>query len=525
MASADLKEELNCSICLEVYVDPVTLRCGHNFCRACINQVLDSQRRQGVFTCPECRSVFKKRPWLQKNVTLSNIAERFHSSLPEQKKVEVPCTYCIHTTVPAVQSCLLCEASMCDKHLKVHSKSPDHVLIEPTTSPGKWKCSIHNKILQYYCTVDSTCLCKSCSQGANHRGHQVQTVNEASRNKKDKLKNILTQLTSKRQKNEKSLQSLQEIKKKANDAATTITTRVNGLFQQIRQRLDILEAQTVNRIVKQAEKNAKPLSDLIQQMEIKNNELYSKMCHVEELCSVTDPVTVLQEKESTQGNFCVPDKGGHPDIPKIAKMDEILISLNLHKEFSTILTNVSEVLNLPGMSELQFDEDTAASNVTISPDLLIAEGTKDNDDDDDDDDDEDNMFESHQVLSKTGLSGGRHYWEVELHDTNNWRIGMSYYSIDREGNDSVFGNTDESWCICKSLKSYSFRHDGKRIFLPSSFKRFQRLGIYLDFNKGQLSFYNVEMEVEHLHTYYHKFREPLHAAIRVGYGVWVKILK
>ncbi|XP_018409120.1 PREDICTED: E3 ubiquitin/ISG15 ligase TRIM25-like [Nanorana parkeri] len=524
MASADLKEELNCSICLEVYVDPVTLRCGHNFCRECINRVLDSQRRCGVFTCPECRSVFRKRPWLQKNVTLSNIAERFHSTLPDQKKTGVSCRYCIHTAVPAVQCCLHCEASLCDSHLKVHPKSPEHVLIEPTTSPGKLKCSLHKQVLQYYCTVDSTCLCVSCLQGANHRGHKTKPLGEASKYKKDNLKKILTQLTSNRQETEKRLQSLRERKGRANDSVNSFAARLGGMFRQIRERLDFLEVQTADYVAKEAERNAKPISDLIQQLEIKKDELCSKICHVEELCNVTDPLTVLQEKESTKGDFCVTEKGGRQDVPKIAEMDEFLIALNLQKELSEVLKNVPEMLKLPGTSQLQLDRRTAAPNVTISPDFLMANGAQENYFKSLSDD-TDNRFDSHQVLGKTGLNGGRHYWEVELWDTNTWRIGMSYFSIDRDGDDSIFGNTDESWCLCKSQKGYFFRHDGGYVSVSSSFKRFRRLGIYLHFDKGQLSFYSLEPEVRFLHTFYHRFREPLHAAIRVGYGAWVKIVK
>lgn len=528
MASADLKEELNCSICLEVYVDPVTLRCGHNFCRECITRVLDSQRRCGVFTCPQCRSVFRRRPWLQKNVTLSNIAERFQatsstSTEPHRSRAGVSCTYCIHSAVPAIQCCLHCEASLCDSHLKVHPRSPEHVLIEPTTSPGKWKCSIHNKVLQHYCPVDSTCLCMVCLQGAHHRGHKTQSLAEASKCKKEHLKKTLTQLTSNRKETEKRLQSLQERRKRAGDSTSAFTARLGSLFRQIRERLDALEVQTADRIAKEAEKNAKPISDLIQQLEIKKDELCSKIYHIEELCHVTDPLTVLQEKESTKGDFCVTEKGGRQDAPKIADVDEFFAALNLQKALSEMLKNLPHMLNIPGPSELQLDKRTAASNVAVSPDLSMAHGTQV-------DfskwfDDTDRRFESHQVLSRRGLDGGRHYWEVELCDTNIWRIGMSYFSIDRDGDDAIFGNTDESWCLSKSQKGYSFRHNGHYVPVSSSIRKFKRLGIYLNYEKGQLSFYSLEPEVRFLHTFYHRFREPLHAAIRVGYGTWVKIVK
>ncbi|MEE6506109.1 hypothetical protein FKM82_007517 [Ascaphus truei] len=40
------------------------------------------------------------------------------------------------------------------------------------------------------------------------------------------------------------------------------------------------------------------VSDLIQQLEIKKDELSRKMLHIEELSNITDPLTVLQGQES-----------------------------------------------------------------------------------------------------------------------------------------------------------------------------------------------------------------------------------
>ncbi|CAI9620419.1 unnamed protein product, partial [Staurois parvus] len=150
MASSDLRKELECSVCLNIYTDPVTLRCGHNFCRDCIGRVLDTQEGSGGYSCPECREEFQDRPALRRNITLRNIVENFQSTHPEQEESGVFCTYCIHTPVPAVKSCLMCEASLCDNHLRVHSKSPEHVLCDPTTSLKDRKCSIHKKLLEYY---------------------------------------------------------------------------------------------------------------------------------------------------------------------------------------------------------------------------------------------------------------------------------------------------------------------------------------------------------------------------------------
>uniref|UniRef100_A0A4W3JN34 Uncharacterized protein n=1 Tax=Callorhinchus milii TaxID=7868 RepID=A0A4W3JN34_CALMI len=53
----NLTDDLNCSVCLDLFTDPVTLECGHNFCRSCIS---GSWEKKESKACPECRTVFAK---------------------------------------------------------------------------------------------------------------------------------------------------------------------------------------------------------------------------------------------------------------------------------------------------------------------------------------------------------------------------------------------------------------------------------------------------------------------------------
>uniref|UniRef100_A0A3B1JL25 Ring finger protein 135 n=1 Tax=Astyanax mexicanus TaxID=7994 RepID=A0A3B1JL25_ASTMX len=62
---------LKCSICFELFTDPVTLSCGHNYCLNCIQRYLS----RGTRTCPQCRSKLPHTPNLKKNVALSNILD------------------------------------------------------------------------------------------------------------------------------------------------------------------------------------------------------------------------------------------------------------------------------------------------------------------------------------------------------------------------------------------------------------------------------------------------------------------
>ncbi|XP_063807054.1 E3 ubiquitin/ISG15 ligase TRIM25-like isoform X2 [Pseudophryne corroboree] len=302
MASADLRQELHCSICLSIYTDPVTLRCGHNFCRVCIDRVLDTQEGCGVYTCPECRAECQERPALIRNIPLCNILGSFLSTRPDQEETGIFCTYCIHSPVPVAKSCLHCEAHLCDNHLRVHSKSVEHVFCDPTTALENRKCSVHKELFKYYCTKDAACICVSCCLIGKHRGHQMESLDEASEKKKKKLRNVLQKLTTKRADTEKRVRSLQERRREDQGTAAGVTETVTALFRDIRRQLEDLERRVLSEISRQEQRVSLSVSDLIGQLEIKKDELSGKMRHIEELCNMSDPVTVLQEPDT--GNLC-----------------------------------------------------------------------------------------------------------------------------------------------------------------------------------------------------------------------------
>ncbi|CAN2391880.1 RING [Pristimantis euphronides] len=306
MSSVDLRNELLCSICLSTYTDPVLLRCGHNYCQLCIGRVLDTQAGSRVYSCPECREKFQKRPELMRNLALRNIMENLLSTQPTQE-TGIFCTYCVDSPVPAVKSCLHCEASLCDKHLRSHSKSSEHVLSAPSTSLENRKCSIHKKILEYYCTEDAACICVYCVAGG-HRGHQVERLDEAFMQKKKKLRNVLQTLKQKKMNTEERVQGLEKRRRKAQGKAEGEAERVTALCTDIRRRVDDLEKKVLREISRQEQEKSLSLSALIQKLEIKKDELSRKIRHIEEQCNRTDPLTVLQEPDT--GDLCDPEEEG-----------------------------------------------------------------------------------------------------------------------------------------------------------------------------------------------------------------------
>ncbi|XP_073506270.1 E3 ubiquitin/ISG15 ligase TRIM25-like [Phyllobates terribilis] len=513
MAVADLRDELDCSICLSTYTDPVMLRCGHNFCRVCIDRVLDTQDKSGVYFCPDCREEFPERPALMRNLTLRNVMENLLFTPPTPMDTGICCTYCVDSPVPAVRSCLHCEASLCDKHLRSHSKSPEHVLSDPSTSLEKRKCSVHKKILEYYCTEDTACICVSCSLVGEHRGHRVEMLDEALEKKKKKLRNVLHKLITKRKETEERVRILEKRWRKAQEKAAGKAERVTALCTDIRRRVDDLEKKVLSEISRQEKEESLSLSALIHQLEIKKDELSRKMRHIEELCNMTDPLTVLQEPDT--GDLCDPeeeggdeDTGGHDKQPHDGDdLDVAVISHTLHT-LCDVISGIRSGIYVEGPADILLDVNTAGNYIHISDDLKTAIRTREKQKRPETSE----RFQDYQVMSRRGFTSGRHYWDVEISKSGRWSVGMCYPSIDRRGRQSYIGYNNKSWSLWRYGNQYLVIHGSQEIRLPGNIFC-NKFRICLDYEAGQLSFYELCDPIRHLHTFTITFTQPLHAAL------------
>ncbi|XP_075061083.1 E3 ubiquitin/ISG15 ligase TRIM25-like [Mixophyes fleayi] len=512
MASADLRQELDCSVCLNIYTDPVTLKCGHSFCRVCIDRVLDTQEGSGAYTCPDCRSKYKKRPGLQRNITLCNIVRSFLSTQPDQEETGIFCTYCVDSHVPAAKSCLHCEASLCDNHLRAHKNSPEHILSDPSTSLGNRKCSVHKELFKYFCSEDAACICVSCCLIGEHRGHQMGSLDEASKKKKEKLRNVLQKLTTKREETEKRVQRLQERRREDQEKAAGVAETVTALFRDIRRQLEDLEKRVLSEISRQEESVSLSVSDLIQQLEIKKDELSRKMRHIEELCNMSDPVTFLQEPDT--GDLCdTEDRERHDDqVHDVGDLYVGLISGKLHT-LSDIITGINTGIYVQEATDILLDVNTAGNDIHISGDRKTASVS----DIYQNHPETPERFQYYQVISTRRFSSGRHYWELDVSKSVSWRVGMCYPSIDRRGRQSLIGDNNKSWCLDRINNQYTVIHDSDVIQLPDNLTS-DRVRIYLDYEAGQMSFYSLSDPIRHLHTVTATFTEPLHAALCVYDG-------
>ncbi|XP_058050071.1 tripartite motif-containing protein 29 isoform X2 [Ahaetulla prasina] len=107
-----------------------------------------------------------------------NRISRVPTGRPRVALEEVFCDSCIDNKQKAVKSCLVCQASFCELHLKPHFEGAafrDHQLLDPIKDFEARKCPIHGKTMELFCQTDQVCICYLC-MFQEHKNHTTVTV-------------------------------------------------------------------------------------------------------------------------------------------------------------------------------------------------------------------------------------------------------------------------------------------------------------------------------------------------------------
>uniref|UniRef100_A0A3B4YBI1 B30.2/SPRY domain-containing protein n=1 Tax=Seriola lalandi dorsalis TaxID=1841481 RepID=A0A3B4YBI1_SERLL len=130
-------------------------------------------------------------------------------------------------------------------------------------------------------------------------------------------------------------------------------------------------------------------------------------------------------------------------------------------------------------------------------------------------------FDKHcQVLCTEALKG-RHYWEVEwsIGDSDEVGVAVAYDRIGRKGGGpaSRLGHNNVSWYFGHRYGLYAW-HNAKEYCGPLPQGDCRKVGVYLDWYAGTLSFYRVSSNrLRHLYTFKTRFTEAVYPAV----WIWV----
>ncbi|XP_070638517.1 tripartite motif-containing protein 43B-like [Bos indicus] len=149
------QKELTCLVCLNFLLDPVTIGCGHSFCRSCL--CLFWEQAKVPASCPVCRQ--------------------------RSEQTSFKTSFLLKNLVSTVRKANLRQFLKCEEHL----------------------CATHKQTKTIFCEADKSLLCLVCSQGQEHKTHRHCLAEEAVEESWEKLAKQMTSLWEKIQETERNL--------------------------------------------------------------------------------------------------------------------------------------------------------------------------------------------------------------------------------------------------------------------------------------------------------------------------------
>ncbi|XP_019205962.1 E3 ubiquitin-protein ligase TRIM21-like [Oreochromis niloticus] len=502
-AASNLRSEdqFLCSICLDVFTDPVTTSCGHNFCKTCISQHWDMNQS---CQCPMCKETFYTRPQLKVNTLFSEMVAQFRreaqqkasSSSSEQqaaKPGEVPCDFCTGTRLKALKSCLVCQTSYCHTHLEPHLTVKGlkrHQLIDAVENLEGRMCTKHDNLLQLFCKTDQTCVCVLCFV-LDHKNHEFVPLREEYEGKKAELEKTEAEIQQMIQKRRLKIQEITESVKMSKDAADRQKAEGVQVFTALMESVERRLKELMKEIEDKQEATEKQAEGLIKDLEQEISELMERSSEVEQLSRSEDHLHLLQSFSSLKA--APPTKDWtevrvHPPSYEetvgraVAQLEETIWKPMKKKLFEAELQRVQQ-----HEVDVTLDPDTANPKLILSDDGKqvycgdVRKKLPNN---------PERFSLCPCVLGEQSFSSGRFYFEVQVKGKTEWTLGVATESINRKGFITIQKPQDGFWTVrlrngneYKALAGPSVPlclHPGP-----------EKVGVFVDYEEGLVSFYDV----------------------------------
>ncbi|XP_059827028.1 zinc-binding protein A33-like [Hypanus sabinus] len=454
-----LTEEAICPICLDFFTDPVSLECGHNFCRSCITQCWESGERN---SCPECREEFADRT-LKVNRVLARLAE---------------------------------------KARKLHLK--------PKGKESKLHCEEHEEELKLFCETDKTLICLICRDAREHKSHNFMPVNEAVNIYQDRVKSSLDSLTKRQADFQEMEQEQKEKISGVREQSQSVQSQITSQFDELRRIITEKEQRALRDIREEEERILNPMEKNLQVIQKNLNAIYKEISKLQEQMDQQDNIIFLMEEARRKRRMS-------DDTQTLSVTDGALLVEKFDHPYLLDIASEEVIGGIKHVS-VTLDVETAGPRLEVSEDRKSVSytGTRRNLPD------TGKRFTYWRcVLGSEGFTSGRHYWEVEVMGNRWWYLGVAAESVDRKGKFTLSPETG-FWTIGRRDDVFGV-YTSPESRLPAD-PIPGRVGVYLSYESGTVSFYNAETK-SHLHTFTgNKFTEKLSPFFWTGYeNEWLRI--
>ena len=351
----NLREEVSCSVCSDLFTDPKHLSCLHSFCFKCLQQWYETCGGGEAIKCPKCQT-FSRVP---ANGELKDLPTSFYLNglidvlaIKECKKTQVKCGNCDKKR-SEVSYCFQCCIFYCDQCVVAHNilrrnrehrvlaikefqdKDLEDVLKRPVFCSRQ---DHQEEELKYYCKECDTTLCQTCVT-LEHGGHALKLIKEEAESQKLGIKSVIEMHRKKLEAKMKEVTQLDEDYAKMiqqNEIVKRDAQRfADNLIKSIQAKLQNIITSVENQTKKSLESLAAKRSEIQHQIRV----LESSLNEADKLLKRSTAAEIVQLKKSLPTIFL----GGNQNEPIVydSSSQEILIFVENKKMYDIV--NMEEI--------------------------------------------------------------------------------------------------------------------------------------------------------------------------------------
>ncbi|XP_078141430.1 nuclear factor 7, ovary-like [Centroberyx gerrardi] len=445
---------LSCHVCSETFRDPVSLSCSHSFCSSCLKQFWEQTKNKN---CPICKRKSSK-DYLLVNFTLKELADSYAGR----------------------QKAGSSETDKGEKKVEV-------------------VCSKHPEVPKWFCKEEQRAVCHVCEFSHQH-GHKVFPIEEAVSDLKEELKSDLKSLQDKRNKYKEVEKTYNEVVQHSKKQLVATKRQIRAEFNKLHQFLKEEEEARLEALREEEEQKGKTITREMKIIQEKISSLSDSISAVKEGLQKHN-VPFLTSYKPTQTSARAQCSLSDPQLVSGALID-------VAKHLGNLSFRVWEKMKgKVKFSPVILDPNTANPCLSLSDDLT---SVRRGDTKQQLPDNPERNIKYATVLGSEGFSSGKHSWEVEVGDHPDWNVGLVKESVDRKG--ELRASPEYGvWCLLHRSGKYS-NVLGETVTVKKSL---QRIRVQLDYDRGELSFYDSE-DKTHIYTHRDTFTEKLYPYFSVG---------